>query len=131
MRIIFQRKGEINWIQLFLIAICKQISIFSYFLSRLADCCNRSTLYLVLAKIKDPANARPLKKRFHSVPKNLFGLISHNSVRAPQPAACRHSQLLQHHDSWSTPLSSNFIISQKYSESTENEFLRNTICLCS
>ena len=32
-----------------------------------------------------------------------------------KPAACRHSQLLQHHDSWSTPLSSNFIISQKYS----------------
>ena len=34
---------------------------------------------------------------------------------ASAPAACRHSQLLQHHDSWSTPLSSNFIISQKYS----------------
>ena len=35
--------------------------------------------------------------------------------QALQPAACRHSQLIQHHDSWSTPLSSNFIISQKYS----------------
>ena len=31
MRKVFQRKGEINRIQLFLIAVCKQIAIFSYF----------------------------------------------------------------------------------------------------
>lgn len=30
-------KGKINWIQLFLIAICKQISIFSYSSAKIAD----------------------------------------------------------------------------------------------
>lgn len=35
--------------------------------------------------------------------------------QALQPAACRHSQLIQHHDSWSTPLSS------KYQKNTRSQ----------
>ena len=80
MRIIFQRKGKINWIQMFLIAICKQISIFSLFLSRLVQTVVIDPYYtLSFAKNKGPCQCKALKKRFHSVPKNLFGLrLSHN-----------------------------------------------------
>lgn len=113
MRIIFQRKGKINGIQLIFIAIYKQISIFSYSFQACADCCNSPIYTVPFAKNKGPCQCKALKSVFIQFRKtySVWGYRI-TQGQAPQPAAFRHSQLLQHRDSWSTPLPSDFIISQ-------------------